>query len=358
MLVPTTPDDPAAEDNRKAWETLRALDKPFLTAFSDKDAITRGGDRAFQREVPGCAGQPHTTIEGGGHFLQEDRGEAARAGRRELVDGQVASSASTSSRCSTRFAPSRKPACTTPTTRSIASATRSCSPSRRRSTPTAPASTTPRFAPGSPRDLGYVTRQGRRRRRALRRARPDPARAARRRRQMGSCRGLGRRQRGSRSRRSCARSPKRSGLTARVDELVGVFARPAGVNGNPHSVVSIVYLCHAVERHAAAAAPRGARGRLAVDRRRRRRRLAPPPREARPRRARRALAARGRAMRPADEYRSSASPSRSASRSSRANRATAGRSSRRSRPTARSAASGRSRARSPTAPSTRSRRPS
>lgn len=36
------------------------------------------------------------------------------------------------------------------------------------------------------------------------------------------------------------------GLTARVDELVGVFARPAGVHGNPHSVVSIVYLCHAV----------------------------------------------------------------------------------------------------------------
>jgi ADP-ribose pyrophosphatase YjhB (NUDIX family) len=36
------------------------------------------------------------------------------------------------------------------------------------------------------------------------------------------------------------------GLTARVDELVGVFARPAGVHGNPHSVVSIVYLCSAV----------------------------------------------------------------------------------------------------------------
>jgi ADP-ribose pyrophosphatase YjhB (NUDIX family) len=35
------------------------------------------------------------------------------------------------------------------------------------------------------------------------------------------------------------------GLTAEVDELVGVFARPAGVHGNPHSVVSIVYLCHA-----------------------------------------------------------------------------------------------------------------
>ncbi len=75
MLVPTAPDDPAAAANRAAWEVLRRWDKPFLTAFSDQDAITRGGDRAFQREVPGCAGQPHTTIEGGGHFLQEDRGE-------------------------------------------------------------------------------------------------------------------------------------------------------------------------------------------------------------------------------------------------------------------------------------------
>jgi len=76
MLVPTSPSDPAAPANRAAWETLRAWTKPFLTAFSDSDPITRGGDHAFQRDVPGCAGQPHTTIEGGGHFLQEDRGEA------------------------------------------------------------------------------------------------------------------------------------------------------------------------------------------------------------------------------------------------------------------------------------------
>ena len=75
MLVPTSPDVPASAANRKAWETLRGWTKPFLTAFSDKDPITAGGDAAFQRDVPGCAGQPHTTIEGGGHFLQEDRGE-------------------------------------------------------------------------------------------------------------------------------------------------------------------------------------------------------------------------------------------------------------------------------------------
>jgi len=75
LLVPTRPDDPASDANRRAWETLHAWTKPFLTAFSDQDPITRGGDHAFQRDVPGCSGQPHTTIVGGGHFLQEDRGE-------------------------------------------------------------------------------------------------------------------------------------------------------------------------------------------------------------------------------------------------------------------------------------------
>jgi ADP-ribose pyrophosphatase YjhB (NUDIX family) len=33
------------------------------------------------------------------------------------------------------------------------------------------------------------------------------------------------------------------GLVARVDQLVGVFAREPGAHGNPHSVVSVVYLC-------------------------------------------------------------------------------------------------------------------
>jgi len=73
-LVPTRPDDPASAPNRKAWEVLSAWTKPFLCAFSDQDPITRGADKAFMRLVPGTQGQPHTTIEGGGHFLQEDRG--------------------------------------------------------------------------------------------------------------------------------------------------------------------------------------------------------------------------------------------------------------------------------------------
>jgi haloalkane dehalogenase len=75
LLMPTRPDDPAAEANRRAWEVLRRWEKPFLCAFSDGDPITAGADRYFEANVPGARGQPHTTITGAGHFLQEDKGE-------------------------------------------------------------------------------------------------------------------------------------------------------------------------------------------------------------------------------------------------------------------------------------------
>lgn len=75
VLVPTRPDDPASEPNRRAWEVLKQWQKPFLTAFSDQDPVTAGADRILRKLIPGCEGQPHTTISGGGHFLQEDKGE-------------------------------------------------------------------------------------------------------------------------------------------------------------------------------------------------------------------------------------------------------------------------------------------
>jgi haloalkane dehalogenase len=75
VLVPITPDDPAAAANRAAWRGLERFEKPFLTAFSDLDAITRGMEVSLQTKIPGAQRQPHTTIRGGGHFLQEDRGE-------------------------------------------------------------------------------------------------------------------------------------------------------------------------------------------------------------------------------------------------------------------------------------------
>ena len=74
LLVPTSPDDPASEANREAWIVLRDLTQPFLCAFSDRDPITAGADRVLREEIAGAKGQPHTTIEGSGHFLQEDRG--------------------------------------------------------------------------------------------------------------------------------------------------------------------------------------------------------------------------------------------------------------------------------------------
>lgn len=74
LLVPITPDDPAAAANRAAWKVLEQFDKPFLCAFSDGDPIMRGLDAPLLERIPGAAGQPHTTIAGGGHFLQEDRG--------------------------------------------------------------------------------------------------------------------------------------------------------------------------------------------------------------------------------------------------------------------------------------------
>jgi haloalkane dehalogenase len=79
LLVPTQPDDPASAENRAAWTVLEKFDKPFLCAFSDSDPITGGADRVLRERVPGTKGQPHRTIVGGGHFLQEDKGEELAA---------------------------------------------------------------------------------------------------------------------------------------------------------------------------------------------------------------------------------------------------------------------------------------
>jgi haloalkane dehalogenase len=74
-LVPVTPDDPASEPNRAAWAVWAKSRKPFLTAFSDSDPITKGADAVLQRSIPGAEGQQHVTIAHAGHFLQEDKGE-------------------------------------------------------------------------------------------------------------------------------------------------------------------------------------------------------------------------------------------------------------------------------------------
>lgn len=77
-LVPTSQDDQAHLDNIIAWGVLRKFERPFLCAFGDSDPITKGGEAVFIRNIPGAIGQSHTTVAGGGHFIQEDKaGELA-----------------------------------------------------------------------------------------------------------------------------------------------------------------------------------------------------------------------------------------------------------------------------------------
>lgn len=74
-FVPVDETYPEVAENRAAWEVLRTFTKPWLCTFSDKDPVTVGGEKIFLREVPGTQGQSHVTIEGAGHFLQEDAGD-------------------------------------------------------------------------------------------------------------------------------------------------------------------------------------------------------------------------------------------------------------------------------------------
>ncbi|MCK6555373.1 haloalkane dehalogenase [Candidatus Binatia bacterium] len=86
VLVPVTPEHASVAENRDAWAVLERFTKPVLTAFSDSDPVTQGGERVFQERVPGAQGQPHVTIAGAGHFLQEDRPDEIAA----LIDGFIA----------------------------------------------------------------------------------------------------------------------------------------------------------------------------------------------------------------------------------------------------------------------------
>ncbi len=73
--VPTLPTDPSIPAQIEAWKFFDGFQKPLLCAFSHDDPVTKGADKQFRERVPGAKGQPHTTIDGGGHFLQEGRGK-------------------------------------------------------------------------------------------------------------------------------------------------------------------------------------------------------------------------------------------------------------------------------------------
>ncbi len=78
-FVPTRADDPERANNERAWEIFKRWEKPFLTLFSNRDPVTRGGYRIWQKLVPGAQGQAHATTRDAGHFLQEDKGAEVAA---------------------------------------------------------------------------------------------------------------------------------------------------------------------------------------------------------------------------------------------------------------------------------------
>ena len=78
LLVPTESDAPGAAEMRAVQEELGSWEKPALVCFSDSDPIfTPKAGQRFVDLIPG-AGELRV-IEGGAHFLQEDRGEAIAA---------------------------------------------------------------------------------------------------------------------------------------------------------------------------------------------------------------------------------------------------------------------------------------
>jgi haloalkane dehalogenase len=88
-LVLVKPDQASVAENRAAWEILGRFDKPVLTAFAEKDPVSKGGEKDFIERIPGARGQPHCIIAGAGHFIQEDAPEQLCA----LIDALIRSDA-------------------------------------------------------------------------------------------------------------------------------------------------------------------------------------------------------------------------------------------------------------------------
>ena len=77
-LVPTDEQHPSAARMQEVRDKLSRWDKPALVLFSDSDPIFSGStaDR-FAELIPGAG--PPETVNGAGHFLQEDKGEEIAA---------------------------------------------------------------------------------------------------------------------------------------------------------------------------------------------------------------------------------------------------------------------------------------
>jgi len=78
-LVPITPEHDGIDENLRAWQGLEMFDRPFLTLWCPEDPVLGQLHHEFIERVPGAEGQPHQEFSPGGHFLQDDQGEAIAA---------------------------------------------------------------------------------------------------------------------------------------------------------------------------------------------------------------------------------------------------------------------------------------
>lgn len=74
LIVPIAPEDPGASEMAEVLTALSAWDRPAQVLFSTSDPVfsPKVGQR-FVDAIPGASGLE--TIDGAGHFLQEDQGE-------------------------------------------------------------------------------------------------------------------------------------------------------------------------------------------------------------------------------------------------------------------------------------------
>lgn len=52
---------------------MKTLQTPFLCVFSYQDHVFHGDRTGLSGRIPGAQGQPHVTVTGAAHFLQEDK---------------------------------------------------------------------------------------------------------------------------------------------------------------------------------------------------------------------------------------------------------------------------------------------
>ena len=84
-LVPVEDGMAGVAENKAAWHSLAAFEKPFLTLFGEEDPITKGAEKHLIERIKGASGLDHRTLSPCGHFCQEDQPEALAQGVIDLA---------------------------------------------------------------------------------------------------------------------------------------------------------------------------------------------------------------------------------------------------------------------------------